>query len=88
MKIPITGASCRITTTWWNEGSVRRGDYQTGLESLHTELHVESESPADDVARLIEMSERGCYVLSSLDRPPTPTMEITLNGDHFDLERD
>jgi hypothetical protein len=86
MKVPIAGASCRITTTWWNEGSVRRGDYRTGLESLHTELHVESDAPPGAVARLIEMSERGCYVLSSLDRPPKPTMEITLNGDPFNVD--
>lgn len=57
-----------------------RGDYATGLESLHTELDVESSAPGGDVARLIELSERACYVLSALDRPPAPTREITLNG--------
>ena len=68
MKTPITAVKCRITTTWWNEGSVLRGDYRTGIESLHTDLEIESDSPSADVARLIEMSERACYVLSALDR--------------------
>lgn len=62
-----------------------RGDYATGLESLHTELDVESSAPGGDVARLIELSERACYVLSALDRPPAPTREITLNGAPFEV---
>ena len=84
MKTPITAVKCRITTTWWNEGSVLRGDYRTGIESLHTDLEIESDAPPDDVAKLIEMSERACYVLSALDRPPSPTMTVTLNGEPFE----
>ena len=61
-----------------------RGDYATGLESLHTELHIDSPAPPDRVARLVEVSERACYVLSALDRPPAPTREITLNGTPFE----
>lgn len=80
MKTPITAARCRIATTWWNEGSVLRGDYQTGIESLHTDLDVESDSRPDDVAKLIAMSERTCYVPSALDRPPAASMVVTLNG--------
>lgn len=83
LKIDLAVATCRITTTWWNSGSVLRGDYATGLESLHTQLHVESSASPEDVSRLIEVSERACYVLSALDRPPVPTREITLNGEPF-----
>ena len=86
MKTPITSAECRVTTTWWNSGSVMRGDYATGLESLHTELRVESQSPTEDVAKLIAMAERGCYVLSALDKPPIPTRDIQLNGEPLALE--
>ncbi len=84
LKVDLQGAKCRITTTWWNSGSVLRGDYATGLESLHTELHLESAAPPEDLARLIEVSERACYVLSALDRPPVPTREITVNGGPFE----
>lgn len=85
MKIPVTAASCHLKTVWWNSGSVLRGDYETGIESMYTHLEVESEAPPADVARLINMAERGCYVLSALDRPPTPTMDVTLNGEPFEL---
>jgi hypothetical protein len=83
MKVELSDASCRVTTTWWNSGSVLRGDYATGLESLHTDLRVGSPAPEADVARLIRMAERACYVLSALDRPPTPTTSIMLNGAPF-----
>lgn len=83
LKVPVDKASCRVTTTWWNSGSVLRGDYATGLESLHTELNVESDAPAEDVAKLISASETACYVLSAIDRPPTPTMDIVVNGEPF-----
>ena len=86
MKIPVSATSCRVTTTWWNSGSVLRGDYATGLESLHTQLAVESDASSEDVARLVAMAERGCYVLSALDEPPTPTREVTLNGDPLVIE--
>lgn len=75
-----------MTTTWWNSGSVMKGDYATGLESLHTELRVESEAPPEDVAKLIAMAERGCYVLSALNKPPVPTRDIHLNGEPLALE--
>jgi len=65
---------------------VLKGDYATGLESLHTELRVESEAPLEDVAKLISMAERGCYVLSALDKPPTPTRDIQLNGEPLTVE--
>lgn len=81
MKVPVTGARCRVTTTWWNEGSILRGDYRTGIESLHTDLEIESDAPPEAVARLIAMSERACYVMSALDRPPRPSMHVTLNGE-------
>lgn len=88
MKIPVSAASCHLVTIWWNSGSILKGDYETGIESLHTDLMVESEAPEEDVARLIAMAERGCYVLSALDRPPTPTMDVTLNGEPFEIPSD
>lgn len=88
MKVPITAASCHLKSVWWNSGSILRGDYETGLESIHTDLTVESDAPPEDVARLIAMAERGCYVLSALDHSPIPTMDITLNGEPFSIGDD
>lgn len=85
MKVPISGARCHLETIWWNSGSILKGDYETGIESMHTHLEVESDAPPEDVARLIAMAERGCYVLSALDRPPDPTMSISLNGEDFTM---
>ena len=86
MKVPVSATNCRVTTTWWNSGSVLRGDYSTGLESLHTDLAVESDAPAEDVARLVAMAERGCYVLSALGKPANPTRQVTLNGEPLVVE--
>lgn len=87
MKTPIKAAKCRVTTTWWNEGSVLRGDYRTGIESLHTDLDVESDAPAEDIAKLIAMSERACYVLSALESPPTASIEVSLNGESLRIDQ-
>lgn len=72
-----------MTTTWWNRGSARRGDYETGLESLHTDLDFESEARPEEIAKLIDVAQRACYVLSSLERPPSPTKSFTVNGEPF-----
>jgi hypothetical protein len=72
-----------VTTTWWNSGSVKRGDYATGLEALHVDLAVESDAPREALENLITLSERACYVLSALDRPPKPTLTVEVNGEPF-----
>ena len=72
-----------MTTTWWNSGSVKRGDYATGLEALHVDLTIDSDGPRDELENLIAMSERACYVLSALDRPPQPTLSVEVNGEPF-----
>jgi hypothetical protein len=88
MKTPIQAVSCRVTTEWWNEGSVLRGDYRTGIDAIHCELEVESDAPATAVGKLIAMSERACYVFSAFDRPPSPRLNVTLNGEPFPIPQD
>ena len=86
MKVSLAAARCRVETTWWNTGSVLRGDYETGLRSLHTDLQVESDASPAELARLILMAERGCYVLSALANPPVPTRNVSVNGEPFEPE--
>ncbi len=62
---------------------MKRGDYATGLEALHVDLAVESDAPREELENLITMSERACYVLSALDRPPEPTLTVEVNGEPF-----
>lgn len=64
---------------------MRRGDYATGLDSLRTELEIESPSPVDEVQSLINLSERACYVLSALEGPVRPTTLVKLNGDELEV---
>ena len=74
-----------MVTTWWNSGSIRRGDYAVGLKAVDVALQFESDAPSDDLAKLISMSERGCYVLAALDDPPTPSLVVEVNGEPFSL---
>ncbi len=48
-------------------------------------LKVDSDAASDDLANLISMSERGCYVLAALDAPPTPSLVVEVNGEPFSL---
>lgn len=48
-------------------------------------LKVDSDAGSDDLAKLISMSERGCYVLAALDAPPTPSLVVEVNGEPFSL---
>lgn len=81
LKVDVTAARCTVKTEWWNEGSARRGDLRTGLESIETDLEVESTSPQDDVENLVRIAEQGCYVLSALKAEIKPTLKVSINGE-------
>jgi hypothetical protein len=81
LEVPITATDWRATTMWGNSGSIKPGDSVTGLGSVHVDLRLSSSASRYDLENLIALSERGCRVLSVLDRPPQPTSRVEVNGE-------
>ena len=48
---------------------------------METRLSLDSEEPPERIARLVEMAERGCFIMSALQNPVAVTSTVALNGE-------
>ena len=76
-----------ITARYSRQGSVIAGDARTLCDSIKTELALDSDEPSERLAQLIKMAEATCFTLTALRNPSPVTLEATVNGQSFDLER-
>jgi hypothetical protein len=85
----IEPKNVRITVTarYSREGSVIAGDARTLCNGIKTELALDSDEPPERVAQLIRMAEATCFTLTALRDPSPVTLEATVNGQTFALER-
>jgi hypothetical protein len=73
---------------WSLTGSVLRGDVRAECGGVRTHVLVHSLAPNDDVASVVSLAKRGCF-LEALVQNPTPlhsTLEV--NGEPVPLEED
>jgi hypothetical protein len=63
------------------------GDARTLCDSIKTELALDSNEPPERVAQLIKMAEATCFTLAALRQPSPVSLEATVNGQLFDVER-
>jgi hypothetical protein len=78
--VTITAASCRTELDFYLNGSVRRGDVQSGCSEARTHLDIDSPSPADAVERVVDLAHQGCFLEQMIARPVPLRTSMTLNG--------
>lgn len=86
LKIPFTHAAVDLSTHFYREGSVLKGDATVGLSEVVCSVNITSDEPAERVQHLIRMAEQTCFVLQSLQQPVPVTTEVKLNGRDLALE--
>lgn len=80
MRIDIDDARCRVEFDWYSTGSVRAGTIQSGATACRAHITVRAREPQADVARLVELAERGCFA-SQMVQSAVP-MSITTDLQH------
>lgn len=86
LKVPFESARVKLKAYFWEEGSVLAGTLQTGCDGFELDLEIKSDAPAEDIARLIKVCERGCFVMQTLIVPSPVTLNVTLNGEPLPMD--
>jgi uncharacterized OsmC-like protein len=86
MKISFSAAKCRVAFDWFVKGSVLRGDIRSGATAMRTHFTVDSDSPQDDVLKLIRNAKNGCYAEGMVSAAIPITSTVALNGENISLE--
>lgn len=81
LKVPVEGATARVTAHFWSEGSALAGTLKNGCDGFELELDIRSTAPATDIARLVRVAEEACYVRNSLLEPVPVALRPLLNGE-------
>jgi hypothetical protein len=76
-----------ITARYSREGSVIAGNARTLCDLIKTEVSLDSDEPPGRVAQLINMAEATCFTLSALRNPSPVALEVTVNGQPFEVEK-
>ena len=62
-------------------GSILAGTAEHRLESIETSLDVTSDADPDQIAAVVDLAERMCFVLDALQRPHSVSRTASLNGE-------
>lgn len=81
LKIKVEHARVNVTASYRVRGSVLRGDIQAEMIGVETRLALDSEEPPERIARLVELAERGCFIMAALQNPVSVTSTVALNGE-------
>ena len=79
MALPVRGGTVIAEGLWDARGTlgVDRGA-PIGLTEISLRFEIESDAPADKIAKLVEMAERYCVIAQTLRQPPKLTVSHTV----------
>lgn len=82
LKVPIDGASAKVTARFFTKGSALAGDIESGCSGIEMTVSLQPAhgTTAAEVGRLVGIAERACYVTQSLRNPVPVSIQALLNG--------
>ena len=83
LKLNVKSAKARVRGRYYGSGSIQAETVDTGCEGIETELTIESDEDPAAIAKLVRVSEDGCFVIQSLRNPTPVSMNVLLNGDEL-----
>jgi uncharacterized OsmC-like protein len=86
LKIEVRSLFVRVDARFMRTGSVNLGNAHTVCESIRTDVTLDTDEPAERIAKLIDMAEATCFVMAAFRDPVPSKLVVTANGRPFDLE--
>ena len=80
LKIQLRSVKARVRARYSGSGSIKAETVETKCKGVETELFIESDEVPSKIAKLVRVSEAGCFVIQSLRNPTSLSMEVQLNG--------
>ena len=84
LKLDLDKVTAKVRARFYGSGSVTAETVEAGCESVSVELAIESTESPDAVAKLVRVSEAGCFVLQTLRQPVPVSTRLLLNGGPID----
>ena len=81
LKLPYTQARVSQTTHFIRGGTVIENDIYGEPGELVTNIDVDSDEPADKVARIVKLAEQSCFAIQSMMRNTPVSASATLKGE-------
>ena len=89
LKLQVKSAQARVRGKYFGSGSIKAETIETGCEGIETELLIESALiEPEKIAKLVRVSEAGCFVIQSLRKPTEVALVARLNGQTLTLDRE
>ena len=85
LKIEFRNANIKVHGLYSREGSVLGGDIEAFADSVNTDLSLDSDEPPERVAQLVKLAEASCFTIAALRKPTPVELNVTVNGQPFDL---
>jgi uncharacterized OsmC-like protein len=71
MRLPLRGGTVSAVGQWDARGTLAvQPEAPVGLRAVEVSFELDTDATADQMARLLELTERYCVVLQTLRRPP------------------
>lgn len=85
LKLELKSVKARVRGRYYGSGSIQAETVDTGCEGIETELTIVSDEDPEKIAKLVRVSEDGCFVIQSLRRPTSVSMSVRLNGNEINV---
>ncbi len=85
LKLEVKSVKARVRGRYFGSGSIKAETVSTGCEGIETELTIESDEDPERIAKLVRVSEDGCFVIQSLRSPTPVSMSVRLNGNEINV---
>lgn len=82
MGVPLRSGTVRADGVFDARGTLGVSkEAPVGVHDLRLHFDLETDAPADKIAKLIELTERYCVIYQTLRHPPEITVSFNANGD-------
>ncbi len=85
LKLELKSVKARVRGRYYGSGSIQAETVDTGCEGIETELTIVSDEDPEKIAKLVRVSEDGCFVIQSLRSPTPVSMSVRLNGNEINV---
>jgi organic hydroperoxide reductase OsmC/OhrA len=79
-KIELSEVSMTVTPRFEQTGSIGADTATSRLIDVETSLHIESDAPPEDIAKLVSTAERMCFLMDAIREPHEVRNSTSLNG--------
>ena len=79
-KIELRDVSMKVTPRFEQTGSIGADTAASRLVDVETSLHIDSDAPAEKIAKLVATAERMCFLMDTIREPHEVRNSTSLNG--------